>query len=72
MSIVMQQFLIHFVVDFLIFLYNDTPTRSPVVHQFDRHKHLSDYFYKHKASEYLRKWKAADAALQGLRCISCS
>lgn len=29
---------------------------SPVVHQYDRHRELSDYFFKQKSSEYLQKW----------------
>lgn len=31
-------------------------TPSPVVHQFDRHKALSDYFFKKVGGEYYRKW----------------
>jgi hypothetical protein len=30
---------------------------SPVVHQFDRHKQLSEYWYKKKTSEYRAKWQ---------------
>lgn len=29
---------------------------SPVVHQFDRHKMLSEYWYKKRAPEYHKKW----------------
>jgi hypothetical protein len=29
---------------------------SPVVHQFDRHKQLSEYFFKIKGGEFMDKW----------------
>jgi hypothetical protein len=29
---------------------------SPVVHQFDRHKELSDYFFKIKGNQFLAEW----------------
>jgi hypothetical protein len=35
---------------------------SPVVHQFDRHKLLSTYWYKKKTSEYRAKWEAEQRA----------
>jgi hypothetical protein len=31
-------------------------TVSPVVHQFDRHKLLSDYFFKIKGGVFMDKW----------------
>jgi len=31
---------------------------SPVVHQFDRHKELSQYFFKKKKNEYLEAWQS--------------
>ncbi|KAL3916457.1 MAG: hypothetical protein SGILL_005171, partial [Bacillariaceae sp.] len=31
-------------------------TLSPVVHQFDRHKELSNWYFKHKKREFLTKW----------------
>jgi hypothetical protein len=30
---------------------------SPVVHQFDRHKLLSEYWYKKQGPMYVNKWK---------------
>lgn len=30
---------------------------SPLVHQFDRHKVLSNFWYKKKTSEYRKKWR---------------
>lgn len=30
-------------------------TPSPVVHQFDRHKLLSDYFFKQRTHEFMMK-----------------
>jgi hypothetical protein len=29
---------------------------SPVVHQFDRHKELSQYYFKERTSEYMQRW----------------
>jgi hypothetical protein len=31
---------------------------SPVVHQFDRHRPLSEYFFKVKGGKYYRDWLA--------------
>eukprot|EP00977_Amphora_coffeiformis_P020481 scaffold8300_cov171-Amphora_coffeaeformis.AAC.6 len=31
---------------------------SPVVHQFDRHKELSQYFFKTKKKDYLEAWRS--------------
>ena len=31
---------------------------SPVVHQFDRHKVLSEYWYKKMGGQFLREWRA--------------
>jgi hypothetical protein len=33
-------------------------TISPVVHQFDRHRELSDYFFKVLGSQYMDEWNA--------------
>lgn len=33
-------------------------TVSPVVHQFDRHKSLSVYFFKKRGQVYMQKWRA--------------
>jgi hypothetical protein len=33
-------------------------TVSPVVHQFDRHKELSDYFFKVLGNQYMDEWNA--------------
>lgn len=35
---------------------------SPVVHQYDRHKELSVYFYKRLEPEYRKEWKARKAS----------
>lgn len=32
-------------------------TKAAVVHQFDRHKELSEYFFKVKTGELLKKWR---------------
>lgn len=32
-------------------------TPSPVVHQFDRHKKLSDYYFKTRGRQYMDRWK---------------
>jgi hypothetical protein len=32
-------------------------TPSPVVHQFDRHKALSDYYFKKRGNNYVEQWK---------------
>ena len=32
-------------------------TPSAVVHQFDRHKELSDYFFKYRTNQLLEEWK---------------
>jgi hypothetical protein len=32
-------------------------SHSAVVHQFDRHKELSDYFYKALTSRFLKEWR---------------
>ena len=37
---------------------------SPVVHQYDRHKKLSDYFYKVKGGEYMDKWQKRQKNIQ--------
>lgn len=37
-------------------VYNWDGQISPVVHQYDRHKLLSEYFYKIKSVEYRNRW----------------
>jgi hypothetical protein len=32
-------------------------TIAPVVHQFDRHKQLSEYFFKTKTSQLIAAWR---------------
>jgi len=39
-------------------------TISPVVHQYDRHKQLSDFFYKVKGGEYMDNWHKRQKKLQ--------
>ena len=37
-------------------VYNWDGKLSPVVHQFDRHKVLSEYWYKTKTNQYRQAW----------------
>ena len=32
-------------------------TLVPVVHQFDRHKELSEYFFKYRTDKLVKEWK---------------
>jgi hypothetical protein len=37
---------------------------SPVVHQFDRHKTLSEYFFQKRAGQYTNEWNKRKASLE--------
>jgi hypothetical protein len=39
-------------------------TVSPVVHQFDRHPELSDYFFKVLGGQYMEEWNARKQKIQ--------
>jgi len=41
--------------DYQVLNWDGTP--SPIVHQFDRHKPLTNYFYKVKGAEYEEEWR---------------
>lgn len=47
-----------FRVVYLIPLFVFSLPASPVVHQFDRHKELSEYFFKEKTKDYLAAWQS--------------
>lgn len=48
-------------------VYNWDGTLSPVVHQFDRHKVLSEYWYKTKTNQYKQEWMTKLAYLSKIK-----